>query len=99
LGARIDPLPHVFAILADPGRPSRVTIGTADGIWRSDDAGDSWRRLSAPKPGLAIRSLARYPRDPGTIFAGYEPCAIYCSTDDWTFNRRRRIARNDLANH
>ena len=82
LGARIDPAPHVFAILADPGRPGRITIGTDNGIWRSDDAGDSWRRLSAPKPELGVWSLARHPRDPDTIFAGYEPCAIYRSTDD-----------------
>jgi photosystem II stability/assembly factor-like uncharacterized protein len=82
LGDRIVPTPHVFAILADPGHPGRITIGTDDGVWRSDDAGDSWQRLSAPKPELAVWSLAGHPRDPDTIFAGYEPCAVYCSTDD-----------------
>jgi photosystem II stability/assembly factor-like uncharacterized protein len=82
LAGKIDPMPRVFAILTDPGRPGRVTIGTDDGIWRSDDAGDSWRRLSAPKPELAIWSLARHPRDSETIFAGYEPCGVYRSADD-----------------
>ncbi len=75
-------MPHVFAILTDRGRPGRITIGTEDGVWRSDDAGDSWRRLSAPKPEFAVWSLADHPREPDTIFAGYEPCAIYRSTDD-----------------
>jgi len=82
LGGNIDPPPRVFAILTDPRRPGRVTIGTDDGVWRSDDTGDVWRRLSAPKPELAVWSLARHPRDPDTIFAGYEPCAVYRSTDD-----------------
>jgi photosystem II stability/assembly factor-like uncharacterized protein len=82
LGGKMDPTPRVFAILTDPGRPGWVTIGTDDGVWRSDDAGASWRRLNAPKPELGVWSLARHPRDPNTIFAGYEPCAIYRSTDD-----------------
>ena len=54
LSEKIDPIPHVFAILTDPGRPGRVTIGTENGIWRSDDAGESWRRLSAPEPELGV---------------------------------------------
>ena len=82
MGGKIDPAPHVFAILTDPGRPGRVTIGTESGVWRSDDAGESWRRLSAPKPELAVWSLARHPRLPDMIFAGYEPCAVYRSIDD-----------------
>jgi photosystem II stability/assembly factor-like uncharacterized protein len=82
LGGKMDPTPRVFAILTDPGRPGCLTIGTDDGVWRSDDAGDSWRRLNAPKPELGVWSLARHPRNPNTIFAGYEPCALYRSTDD-----------------
>jgi photosystem II stability/assembly factor-like uncharacterized protein len=82
LSCEIGPSPHVFAILTDPGRAGRVTIGTENGVWRSDDAGDSWRQLSAPKPELAVWSLTRHRRHPDTIFAGYEPCAIYRSTDD-----------------
>jgi photosystem II stability/assembly factor-like uncharacterized protein len=74
--------PHVFAILADPQRRGRVTIGTHDGVWRSDDAGESWRRLSAPKPELAVWSLAHHPEEPDILLAGYEPCAIYRSADD-----------------
>jgi photosystem II stability/assembly factor-like uncharacterized protein len=79
---KIATVPRVFAILADPERPARVTIGTDNGIWRTDDAGDSWRQLNAPEPQLAVWSLARHPHDPDTIFAGYEPCAVYRSTDD-----------------
>jgi photosystem II stability/assembly factor-like uncharacterized protein len=81
LSSKIDPALRVFAILTDPARQNRVTIGTDNGVWQSEDAGDSWQRLGAPKPGLAVWSLSRHPRDSSTIFAGYEPCAIYRSTD------------------
>ena len=82
IGERITPTPQVRAILADPGHPGRVTIGTQDGVWRSEDCGDTWRRLSAPSPGLAVWSLSRHPHHSETIFAGYEPCAIVRSVDD-----------------
>jgi photosystem II stability/assembly factor-like uncharacterized protein len=57
-------------------------MATDEGIWSSDDADENWRRLSAPRPGLAVWSLARHPNDLNTILAGYEPCAIYRSSDD-----------------
>jgi photosystem II stability/assembly factor-like uncharacterized protein len=82
VGGKIDPPPRVFAILPDPTRPGRVTVGTDSGIWQTDDAGDSWLRLSAPNPELGVWSLALHPLDAHTILAGYEPCAIYRSTDD-----------------
>jgi len=74
--------PQVRAILTDPAHPGRVTIGTQDGIWRSDDAGQHWQRLAAPAPGLAVWSLARHPREPRTILTGYEPAAVLRSDDD-----------------
>jgi photosystem II stability/assembly factor-like uncharacterized protein len=82
LGAAFPAPPQVRAILTDPFHPGRVTVGTQDGLYRSDNAGLNWRRLAAPPPGLAVWSLARHPTQPGTIFAGYEPCAIYRSHDD-----------------
>lgn len=78
----IDPAPQVRAIATDPRRPGRVTIGTQHGIWRSDDGGRRWARLDAPPPGLAVWSLLVHPLEPDTILAGYEPCAIWRSTDD-----------------
>jgi photosystem II stability/assembly factor-like uncharacterized protein len=82
IGQNICPAPQARAILADPRRPGRITIGLQDGIWRSDDHGESWRKLAAPLPGLAVWSLYRHPRDLDTTFAGYEPCAIIRSSDD-----------------
>ena len=79
--------PHVLSILVDAARPNRVFIGTNEGVWRSDNQGETWRRLDAPRPGLGVWSLTPHPELPDTIFAGYEPCAILRSDDSgesWT---------------
>lgn len=81
LGERFGRQPHVFAILVDSRKPERVTVGTHDGIWQSLDHGESWRRLGAAKPELGVWSLSGHPREPETLLAGYEPCAIHRSTD------------------
>ena len=78
----IAPPVEVHAILTDPTAPSRVTIATQSGIYRSDDHGDNWRELSAPRPELAVWTLFRHPVQAEVIFAGYEPCAIYRSADE-----------------
>jgi len=80
----MDTSPEVHAILADPAEPARVTIGTQSGIFHSDDHGSTWRQLRAPRPELAVWTLFRHPTSPATIFAGYEPCAVYRSADNGT---------------
>ncbi len=82
IAASLDPPAEVHAILTDPARPARVTIGNQAGIFRSDDHGDSWRPLAAPSPELAVWTLFRHPAEPDVILAGYEPCAIHRSDDD-----------------
>ncbi len=74
--------PEVRAILADPDRSGRVTIGTQSGVFRSEDWGDSWRPLAAEKPVLAVWSLFHHPTDKNTILAGYEPAAMSRTGDD-----------------
>jgi photosystem II stability/assembly factor-like uncharacterized protein len=74
--------PEVRAILSDPDRPTKVTVGTQAGIFRSEDAGDTWQALPAPKPELAVWSLLRHPTEQRTLFAGYEPAGVYRSRDD-----------------
>jgi photosystem II stability/assembly factor-like uncharacterized protein len=81
IGGGIGVAPEVRALLTDPTRPGWLLAGTQDGIWYSNDAGDSWARASAPAPGLAVWSFARHPRRTNTIFAGYEPAAILRSDD------------------
>jgi photosystem II stability/assembly factor-like uncharacterized protein len=62
----------VRSLAADPRDPSRIYLGTADGVfYRSEDAGRHWRRLS---PGFPLRgqSLDDIVVDPeGGLYVGY----------------------------
>jgi photosystem II stability/assembly factor-like uncharacterized protein len=62
----------VRSLAADPRDPSRIYLGTADGVlYRSEDAGRRWRRLS---PGFPLRgqSLDDIVVDPeGGLYVGY----------------------------
>ena len=84
----------VFEVLAtDPGSTkdfaawSKTTGNellestTQDGVYRSGDHGDHWEKLDVPDHGLPVWSLAFDPRDPLTLYAGYENCEIYRSDD------------------
>src|SRR5437879_5800121 len=81
IGDGLPPAPEVRAIAVHPARPATVFVGTQAGVYRSEDHGAHWVRLAARAPGLAVWSLLLHPRDPDTVFAGYEPAAIYRSTD------------------
>ncbi|HEY7708404.1 MAG TPA: hypothetical protein VIG57_00025 [Candidatus Entotheonella sp.] len=76
--------PQVRALLRHPEHPDRLFAGTQAGLYRSDDRGDHWEALDAPRTGMDVWSLTAHPHDPNVLFAGYEPCAIYRSEDGGT---------------
>ena len=62
----------IYAITAWPKDPRVLAAGTNEGVWASNDAGNTWRRIS-PKTIddlAAIVSVAFDPEKAGTIFAG-----------------------------
>jgi photosystem II stability/assembly factor-like uncharacterized protein len=73
-------------LAADPLHPERVLCGTfGQGVWRSDDAGRSWREASAgitaPQVMAVAVSRAERAGDRGILYAGTEPTALYRSED------------------
>jgi len=65
---------------ADPLSPGRAWCGTeADGVWRSDDGGRSWRAVGLE--GEEITAVAASPVEPGLVWAGTEPSALWRSDD------------------
>jgi photosystem II stability/assembly factor-like uncharacterized protein len=60
--------------------PTTLIAGTFNGVFRSDDAGDSWKQLPKQSSPIHVESLAIDPRTDKTIYAGtfYLP---YKSTD------------------
>ncbi len=61
------------------GQPHTLLAGCRGrGLWRSDDAGESWRDLGFPQPD--VYSVAISPAD-GALYAGCEPSMLFRSRD------------------
>lgn len=59
------------SIVGVPGRPNTFYIGVVNGgIWRTDDAGRTWRPIFDGQPTGSIGSLAVAPSDPNVVYAG-----------------------------
>jgi photosystem II stability/assembly factor-like uncharacterized protein len=62
----------VRALTAAPSDPKVMVAGTLEGVFRSDDAGAHWKRVSPPenKEIHEVESIAIDPTNPKTIYAG-----------------------------
>jgi hypothetical protein len=70
----------VAAIAIDPTSPSRVYIATADhGVFRSDDAGQSWTNVSGPQK---VRTNTRDGDRTALLINPASPNVMYLTTDD-----------------
>ena len=59
------------SLLIDPANPGTMfTTGINGGVWKSIDAGSTWRALGDFLPVLVIGSLAMAPQDSNIIYAG-----------------------------
>ena len=79
----------VSAVAVTPSAPNRVFAGTrGDGVWFSEDFGESWSKPCYGKPGPAkVRSVTIDPYDHDTVYAGGEPIDVFVSRDagkNWT---------------
>ncbi len=83
---------RVSAIAIHPRNPNTIYIGAAQGgVWRTDDAGASWRPLTDSECSLAMGSIAIDPVNPEIIYAGtgeqhfsgdsYYGCGVLRSTN------------------
>jgi len=69
-----------LCLAADPSRPGVAYCGTErSGLWRSDDAGASWRRCGDGIASEHVSAVAVSPE--GVVYAGTEPSALYRSED------------------
>lgn len=62
----------VRALAQSPSHPAILVAGTLSGVFRSEDRGATWSRVSpAGHPEIRnVNSIAIDPRDPGVIYAG-----------------------------
>ena len=72
--------PQCLAVHRD--RPQRVVCGTFDdGLWRSEDGGETWSRTGDAVEQARITAVAVDPADPDVVYVGTEPSRVYRSTD------------------
>jgi photosystem II stability/assembly factor-like uncharacterized protein len=65
-----------------PSRPATLIAGTIDGVYRSEDSGATWRKLSPPGPALNFcegGALSISARDADVIFIGGKNDAVFRS--------------------
>src|SRR5712691_11526049 len=60
----LPPTPQVRALLIHPDNPAVLYAGTQYGPYRSDDRGEHWEALEAPREGRDVWSLAFHPNNP-----------------------------------
>ncbi|MHB8528427.1 MAG: WD40/YVTN/BNR-like repeat-containing protein [Caulobacteraceae bacterium] len=62
---------RVLAVEADPRRPLRFYFGAVNGgVWRTDDAGRTWRPIFDSAPVGSIGALALAPSNPDVLYVG-----------------------------
>lgn len=69
---------HVTSVIA---RAGVILAGTREGVYRSDDMGETWRQSNQGLSVRHIRWLAYHPDHSDFELAGMEPAAIFVSRD------------------
>jgi photosystem II stability/assembly factor-like uncharacterized protein len=70
----------VGALAIDPKEPAIVYAGTDAGLFKSTDAGASWRALHGPLDDVRVEALAIDPRQRQTVYAGTDR-GVFWTTD------------------
>ena len=68
-------------VFVHPTNPSLVFAGTHDGVYRSTDAGKTFKRANFPDKGMEIWSFLVDAGNPKLMYAGGSPTAVYRSED------------------
>jgi len=72
---------EAFTVFVHPRESNLVFAGTADGVYRSTDRGQNFRRADFPDRGVQVWSFLQDDADPKLMLAGGSPVSIYRSED------------------
>ena len=75
---------YVYSLAIDPRNTATVYVGTLDGLFKSTNAGRSWRGSGNglfAKEETEVLALAVNPRSPSTLYAGLWGAGVFKSTD------------------
>ena len=60
----------IHSMTQSKSEPNTLLVGTLGGVWRSDDLGDSWKKIESETMPINIDSMAVDPRKTSTMYAG-----------------------------
>ena len=90
----------LHSLTQSPSNPDILVAGSNRGVFRSADAGDTWKQLpTSATPGLInVESLAVDPRDPDVIYAGtwYLPYKTTDGGGTWSIIKNGIIDDSDI---
>ena len=72
---------EAFTVFVHPRDPDLVFAGTTDGVYRSTDRGQNFRRADFPDRGVQVWSFLQDDADPKLMLAGGSPVSVYRSED------------------
>ncbi len=72
---------RIYGLSLHPTEKRTIFAGADDGIYRSDDGGQSFERLDSPMNTRDVWKIAFDPTNPDIVFAGTRPAALFRSTD------------------
>jgi len=75
---------QVNTITVDPASPERVYVAGPAGVFRSDDAGQTWQAANGGLGDVEIVALSLDPARQGRVFAGAADSRIFESLDGGT---------------
>lgn len=68
-------------VVIDPKQPDRVYAAGTSGLYRSDDAGQTWQLMTQGLPSGGVTALTLDPRSPDRLYAATSTGALAISTD------------------
>ncbi len=83
------------SVLIDPTQPKWVYAAGESGLYRSDDAGETWQAAAQGLPAGGVVALALDPRQPQRLYAATPAGVLYLSEDGATSWR----ALSNTASH
>ena len=71
----------ITALVSDLSKPQILYAGSADGVFKSTDAGDSWQAMNTGLTDTTIAALALHPTQPSRVYAVTASGTVWRSTD------------------
>jgi photosystem II stability/assembly factor-like uncharacterized protein len=87
----------IFSIVVEPRSPSTMFASACSGVYRSGDAGNSWKRLATPKGAYRAHLVTLDPRRSGVVFAATSAGLLRSADSGATWKRISHHAVKSIA--